>query len=863
MALHFHFPSHLQGRTPVVTEAWPPLKRFIVSPWTDRGHRTFSTPPPARSKESQQFSGGVGQASPAATIPVLDAFRPTPVFARSPPISRRVAPQADVRRNPWFTPSNGLISAASPLGRGLLPPCTSPRPFSLARYFTTLRQPRHGFGAPSRMMQRRGLYGQSPSQNLLAHLEQTANNNTQSATAQNAFYQALLKADMPQIVVERYQTGRYATNAAGDAAYLRALERVGQTEKAHPLMGSPSLGNPSVASDVQLQAISQAIAARTHGANIALSRSKAGAATTGAKDAPLYVVVEQTIGDAIFKWVKFILYFVLVGYLSLVVVTIAIEMSGILRRVGGTQNEAQAQHQTVRFSDVHGCDEAKEELQELVEFLKAPEKFSNLGGKLPKGVLLVGPPGTGKTLLARAVAGEAGVPFFFMAGSEFDEVYVGVGAKRVRDLFTSARAKAPAIVFIDELDAIGGKRNERDAAYAKQTLNQLLTELDGFSQSQGVIILAATNFPQMLDKALTRPGRFDRNVVVPLPDVRGRIAILNHHLKKIQAATDVDAAVLARGTPGFSGAELENVVNQAAVHASRNQAPKVAMTDFEWAKDKILMGAERRSAVIQQKDKLMTAYHEGGHALVALFTHGADPLYKATIMPRGQSLGVTFQLPELDKVSMAKKEILARIDVCMAGKVAEELVYGPDEVTTGASNDIQQATRLAFQMVTQAGMSESIGNVDMKTDYDHLSSATKQRIEGEVRRIIEEGRERATKLLTSRRGDLDTIAKALLEYETLNKDEIETVLRGEKLPDRLTSLASAPIKLPDVLLAPGRTGGVADVPVDGVARVAGERGGSTTTTTNHAAPTANVGPAPSTVSRRAPPPAPDGGENPI
>lgn len=536
--------------------------------------------------------------------------------------------------------------------------------------------------------QRRTLFGASSSQNLLAHMEQTANNNPTSATAQNAFYAALLRANMPAIVVERYQTGRFASNPACEATYLRALERMGQAEGAAVgATNSQMLGQTGGLNNEQLQAIGQAVAAQSRGGNIAMARGKSGSTGTGAKESPLYVVVEESIGGAIFKWAKFLLYFGLVTYFSLVMITVAVETTGILRKVGGQQsNEAQPQHQTARFSDVHGCDEAKEELQELVEFLKAPERFSNLGGKLPKGVLLVGPPGTGKTLLARAVAGEAGVPFFFMSGSEFDEVYVGVGAKRVRDLFNAARAKAPAIVFIDELDAIGGKRNERDAAYVKQTLNQLLTELDGFSQSSGVIILGATNFPQLLDKALTRPGRFDRNVVVPLPDVRGRMEILKHHMKNVQVGTDVDESILARQTPGFSGAELENLVNQAAVRASRHQKKKVGMQEFEWAKDKILMGAERRSAVIQQKDKVMTAYHEGGHALVALYTKGADPLYKATIMPRGTALGITYQMPEMDKVSMTKKECLARIDVCMGGKVAEELVYGPDNVSTGPAS---------------------------------------------------------------------------------------------------------------------------------------------------------------------------------
>ena len=517
-------------------------------------------------------------------------------------------------------------------------------------------------------------------------MEQTANNNPTSATAQNAFYSALLRANMPAIVVERYQTGRYASNPACEAIYHRALERVGLTEGTLGSNTQMQAQNSSLNNE-QIQAIGQAVAAQSRGGNVAMARGKSGPTGTGAKESPLYVVVEESLGGTIFKWAKFLLYFGLITYFSLVFVTLVIETTGILKKVGGvTNNEAQPQHQTVRFSDVHGCDEAKEELQELVEFLKNPEKFSTLGGKLPKGVLLVGPPGTGKTLLARAVAGEAGVPYFFMSGSEFDEVYVGVGAKRVRELFNAARAKAPAIIFIDELDAIGGKRNERDAAYVKQTLNQLLTELDGFSQQSGVIILAATNFPQLLDKALTRPGRFDRNIVVPLPDVRGRMEILKHHMKNIQIGTDVDETTIARGTPGFSGAELENLVNQAAVRASRNQSKKVGMLDFEWAKDKIMMGAERRSAVIQQKDKVMTAYHEGGHALVAMFTPGADPLYKATIMPRGQALGITYQLPEMDKVSMSKKEYLAKIDVCMGGKVAEEIIYGEENVTSGGSS---------------------------------------------------------------------------------------------------------------------------------------------------------------------------------
>lgn len=635
-------------------------------------------------------------------------------------------------------------------------------------------------------------------------MEQTANNNPTSPTAQNALYSALLRADMPAILVERYQTGRYASNTACETTYHRALEKLARTEGASASGGGTAIQGRNSMSNEQLQAIGQAVAAQSKGGSVA--NAKVGSSGTGDKASPLYVVVDESIGSAVFKWVKFVFYFVLIGYISVVVLQLAIDASGVLKRVGGAAaNEAQPQQQTVRFSDVHGCDEAKEDLQELVEFLKNPEKFSTLGGKLPKGVLLVGPPGTGKTLLARAVAGEAGVPFFFMSGAEFDEIYVGVGAKRVRELFANARAKAPAIIFIDELDAVGGKRNERDPAYAKQSLNQLLTELDGFSQETGVIILAATNFPQLLDKALTRPGRFDRNVVVPLPDVRGRMSILKHHMKNVQVATEVDESIIARNTSGFSGAELENLVNQAAVRASRNKSTKVSMLDFEWAKDKIIMGAERRSAVIQEKDKIMTAYHEAGHALVCLYTKGATPLYKVTIMPRGQSLGATHFMPDMDKVSEARGEYFATIDTSMGGKVAEQLVYGENNVTSGCSSDLKGATMVAYSMVTELGMSDVLGNMDFATTYEHLSSETKRKIEQEVTRFVEEGKSRATALLTEKRKELDILAKALMEYETLSLEEVKKVLKGEKL-DKMATLSQSPLKLPEIVLPPGMGG---------------------------------------------------------
>lgn len=547
-----------------------------------------------------------------------------------------------------------------------------------------------------RIQQRRSLFG-APSHQMLAQKEKTANNNPASPNAQNMFYLALLRAKMHPIIVERYQSGRFASNPMSQAIYTQALQQLNGTGAA-PLQGQVQGQNQDLSPE-QLQAIGQAVAARNNGGDATISTTRQ--TGTGAKETPLHVVVEESFGSAVFRWIKFLFYFGFFGYLSLVLVTILVETTGVLKNIRGAKNmEVEPQKQQVRFSDVHGCDEAKDELQEVVEFLLNPERFSTLGGKLPKGVLLAGPPGTGKTLLARAVAGEAGVPFFYMSGSEFDEVYVGVGAKRVRELFAQARNKAPAIIFIDELDAIGARRNERDAAYVKQTLNQLLTELDGFSQSTGVIILGATNYPQLLDKALTRPGRFDRKVAVDLPDVRGRMDILRHHMKSVQVGTDVDVAVIARGTPGFSGADLENLVNQAAIHATRDKKNKVGPKDMDWAKDKIMMGAEARSRIIQDKDKLLTAYHEAGHALVAYFSPSSTPLYKITIVPRGMALGVTHFLPEMDMVSRNYTEYLSDIDVSMGGKAAEELIFGPDKVTSGISAVCSSYSILMSQQLT-------------------------------------------------------------------------------------------------------------------------------------------------------------------
>ncbi|GMK56466.1 hypothetical protein CspeluHIS016_0303060 [Cutaneotrichosporon spelunceum] len=501
---------------------------------------------------------------------------------------------------------------------------------------------------------------------------------------------------------------------------------------------------------------------------------------------PIYVQLAPNSPQTnTWRVLRYILGMLFWGFVIFTVISMVMENTGLLKAGPGPAEFEPEEGKAVKFADVHGVEEAKQELQEIVEFLKNPEKFSTLGGKLPKGVLLTGPPGTGKTMLARAVAGEAEVPFLFASGSSFDEMFVGVGAKRVRELFAAARKKAPAIVFIDELDAIGSKRSSKDQHYMKQTLNQLLVELDGFEQSEGVIIIAATNFPQSLDKALTRPGRFDRHVVVPLPDVRGRIEILRHHMGNIKVAPDVDAAVIARGTPGMSGADLSNLVNQAAVKAARSNGKAVTRDDFEWAKDRIRMGAERRSHFVTEDAKKATAYHEGGHALVALHTPGADPLHKVTIMPRGSALGITFLLPEMDKDSRNRKEYQAMIDVALGGRAAEELIYGEDGTTSGCSSDLVNATNVATRMVRTFGYSDKVGLVAHEDDQSRfLSDQTKDLIESEIKLFLDDGMARVRHLLKTRENELHTLAAALVEYETLDLDEVKQVLRGEKL-DRL------------------------------------------------------------------------------
>ncbi len=446
----------------------------------------------------------------------------------------------------------------------------------------------------------------------------------------------------------------------------------------------------------------------------------------------------------------------------------------------------------VTFDDVAGIDEAKEELEEIVEFLRNPQKFSRLGGKIPKGALLVGPPGTGKTLLARAIAGEAGVPFFTISGSDFVEMFVGVGASRVRDMFEQAKKNAPCIVFIDEIDAVG---RHRGAGYGggnderEQTLNQLLVEMDGFESNEGVILLAATNRPDVLDPALKRPGRFDRQVQVPNPDIKGREKILNVHASKVPLGPDVDLRIIARGSPGFSGADLANLVNEAALMAARIGRRFVTMEDFEMAKDKIMMGAERRSMVMTAEQKEMTAYHEAGHAIVGVTLPKCDPVYKATIIPRGGALGMVMSLPEMDRLNMFKEECHQRLAMAMAGKAAEIIKYGEDEVSNGPAGDIQQASGLARAMVMQWGMSDKVGNIDYQeaaAGYQNnggaggfsVSASTKELIESEVKRLIDEGYQRAHKILTDKSEEFERLAQGLLEYETLTGEEIQRVIDG-------------------------------------------------------------------------------------
>ncbi|KZD05228.1 ATP-dependent zinc metalloprotease FtsH [Oceanibaculum pacificum] len=489
----------------------------------------------------------------------------------------------------------------------------------------------------------------------------------------------------------------------------------------------------------------------------------------------------------------------------------------------------------VTFDDVAGIDEAKMELEEIVEFLRDPQKFQRLGGKIPKGCLLVGPPGTGKTLLARAIAGEANVPFFTISGSDFVEMFVGVGASRVRDMFEQGKKNAPCIIFIDEIDAVGrhrgaglgGGNDERE-----QTLNQLLVEMDGFEANEGVILIAATNRPDVLDPALLRPGRFDRQVVVPNPDVMGREKILKVHMRKVPLAGDVDARIIARGTPGFSGADLSNLVNEAALMAARRGKRVVGMSEFEAAKDKVMMGAERRSMIMTDEEKKLTAYHEGGHAIVAIHSPESDPIHKATIIPRGRALGMVMRLPEGDRISVSKAKLLDDLRVAAGGRLAEELIFGEEKITTGASSDIKMVSDVARRMVTEWGMSDKLGFLAYEAPEQEVflghsvaqrkavSDATSKVIDDEIRRIVDTTYADARKILTDNIDELHTLAKGLLEYETLSGEDIRALLAGEPVvrdngPDESNNKPGGRRTSVPTTDQPGRTGGFEPEPQPG------------------------------------------------
>ncbi|CAI5514010.1 unnamed protein product, partial [Closterium sp. Naga37s-1] len=600
----------------------------------------------------------------------------------------------------------------------------------------------------------------------------------------------------PGAVVQRFESRQHAVDAEGVAIYLRALVATDRLSSFLPSSDNARPASlPLLLEDLKQRATSE--------------EGQLGLPPGTTAHTPLHVVmVEREVkplsrGLRVLQELLSALLACFFGLLLWAAATTALRRyaSGVAGMGGGGMaggpaagmggagagvyspkeyNKENMPEKSVRtFKDVRGCDEAKAELEEIVEYLRAPDRFTRLGGKLPKGVLLIGPPGTGKTLLAKAIAGEAGVPFFYRAGSEFEEMFVGVGARRVRTLFQAAKKKAPCIVFIDEIDAVGGSRKQWEG-HSKKTLNQLLVEMDGFEPNEGIIVMAATNVPDMLDPALTRPGRFDRHVVVQAPDVRGRREILELYLEGKPLHADVDVATLAKGTPGFSGADLANLVNMAAVKAALDGVAAVGREQLEFAKDKILMGAERRSLVLSQACRKNTAYHESGHALVALYTAHALPIHKATIMPRGAALGMVTQMPDEDfETSRTRAQMLARLDVCMGGRVAEEVVFGAQHVTSGARDDLRQATRLARQMVRECGMSDKLGPVFIEGDgagEGRVSSEVLRVADAEVSRLLREAYGRVTTLLKQHEQQLHVLAAALLERETMTAEDIKKLL---------------------------------------------------------------------------------------
>ncbi|KAG6050624.1 hypothetical protein E4U17_006421 [Claviceps sp. LM77 group G4] len=774
-----------------VAEAWPSVANTLTAPWRSTATRSIrrAAQPKAVTDSLSIDRGEVNPPSASLT----DFLRNRTTSSLQPVLSSPSAARADSDSPLMVTGLTQVgIRAVNPLSRQHvsrsqgLPGKLYWQPLlaNRAPYSPMAIQQHRRFGTTSGS-------SNGVSHNQLAAVEENANRNAGNANMQNAFYQLLLRANLPGVLIERYESGRFASNAATEATYRKALVAI----KARMMPASRLSGK---AQDAWKQGYAHG--EREAHALASMNANAPHNALYGGRDEPVHVVVQESRWTLLYRWIRFLVTFGLIGYLCLSLATFGVEALTALRRAGSlggkSESEVTYENQTTRFSDVHGCDEAKDELQEVVEFLKSPEKFSDLGAKLPKGVLLIGPPGTGKTLLARAVAGEAGVPFYYMSGSEFDEIFVGVGAKRVRELFAAAKSKSPAIIFIDELDAIGGKRNARDQAHAKQTLNQLLTELDGFDQDSKIVIMGATNLPNLLDKALTRPGRFDRHVNVDLPDVRGRLAILKHYASKIKAAPDVDLEAIAARSAGKSGAELENMLNVAALRASRAKAKIISKEDLDWAFDRVTMGSARKSMVVTEKEKEMTAYHEAGHALVQLFEKDSSSLlYKVTILPQGPALGHTANLPAMDKYSYTAAEYMSNIRVLLGGKMAEEMVYGDDKVTSGVSSDLEKATDLSFMMVTNFGMSSALGPVEYGRRYENLSSETRSKIEQEVQKNLMHSYEQVRTLLTEKRKELDLLAQALVRYETLNKMEVEMVIRGESLPGRII-MPKGPMILP-------------------------------------------------------------------
>ncbi|KAK8518332.1 hypothetical protein V6N13_027802 [Hibiscus sabdariffa] len=602
-----------------------------------------------------------------------------------------------------------------------------------------------------------------------------ADANPKDAAKQSALL-AELNKHSPESVIKRFEQRDHAVDSRGVAEYLRALI---VTNAIADYLPDEQAGKPS-----SLPTLLQELKQRASG-NVDEPFLSPGIS----QKQPLHVVmVDPKVSNRsrfAQELISTILFTIAVGLVWLMGAAALQKYVGSFGGIGTSgvgssssyapkelNKEVTPEKNVKTFKDVKGCDDAKQELEEVVEYLKNPSKFTRLGGKLPKGILLTGAPGTGKTLLAKAIAGEAGVPFFYRAGSEFEEMFVGVGARRVRSLFQAAKKKAPCIIFIDEIDAVGSTRKQWEG-HTKKTLHQLLVEMDGFEQNEGIILMAATNLPDILDPALTRPGRFDRHIVVPNPDMRGRQEILELYLQDKPLSDDVDVKAIARGTPGFNGADLANLVNIAAIKAAVEGANKLTAAQLEHAKDRILMGTERKTMFLSEESKKLTAYHESGHAIVAFNTEGALPIHKATIMPRGSALGMVTQLPSTDETSISKKQLLARLDVCMGGRVAEELIFGEDHITTGASSDLHTATELAQYMVSNCGMSDAIGPVNIK---ERPSSEMQSRIDAEVVKLLREAYDRVKALLKKQEKALHELANALLEYETLNAEEIKRIL---------------------------------------------------------------------------------------